>query len=57
MKWKFNVEYNNGKVLVKEFDTPTEMHKYKDKVTAFCRDKYWLKNGEAQIKRTWFCRA
>ena len=57
MKWKLNVEYNNGKVLVKKFDTATEMYKYKDKITAFCRDKYFLKDGEAQIRRTWFERA
>jgi len=54
MKWKFNVEYKHGKVLVKTFDTPTEMHQYKDKITGFCRDKYFVKGGEAQIKRTWF---
>lgn len=54
MKWKFNVEYNHGKVLSKLFDTATEMHAYKDKVTEFCRMKYFCTDGVAQIRRTWF---
>lgn len=54
MKWKFNVEYNYGTVLSKTFNTATEMHKFADKVTEFCRNKYFLTDGTAQIRRTWF---
>lgn len=56
MKWQYNVEYNNGKVLSKQFATATEMWAFANKVTEFCRNKYFLTEGVAQIRRTWFCR-
>lgn len=54
MKWKLNVEYTHGTVMSKTFDTATEMYKYKDKITEFCRNKYFLTDGVAGIRRTWF---